>query len=101
MDKYINTIIEINIGYNYSKYHTKISHKISHKISNNYSIKIAKNIKILTAKNAKNRHKKHNTIIAIYRNISKKSQHKKNLKPKSYTIIETIIGYYINVSRGT
>ena len=53
-------------------------------------------------KKRKNQHKQHSTIIAIYierGSNNKKSQ--KNLKQKSYTIIETIIGYYIDVSRET
>ena len=54
-------------------------------------------------KKRKNRHKQHNTIIAIYIEIDEATTKnlKKNLKQKSYTIIETIIGYYIDVSRET
>ena len=55
-------------------------------------------------KKRKNQHKQHSTIIAIYIERKRGSNNKKsqkNLKQKSYTIIETIIGYYIDVSRET
>ena len=64
MDKYINTIIEINIEinieHNYSKYHIKNRQKIA-RLSQDFN-------KIITTKKHKNRHKQHsiNTIIETY-----------------------------------
>ena len=61
MDKHINTIIEINIEHNYSKYHIKKqpeNRQIITRLSQDYH-------KILTTKKHKNRQKQHSTIIAI------------------------------------
>ena len=52
-------------------------------------------------KKRKNRHKQHSTIIENTIIEKPEKFQTKNLNPKSYTIIETIIGYYIDVSRET
>ena len=47
-------------------------------------------------KKGKNRHKQHSIKTIIETRKQQKST-QKNLKPKSYTIIETIIGRYIKM----
>ena len=90
MDKYINTIIEINIEHNYSKYHIKI-----HKKQQDYH-------KILTTKKHKNQYKQHSTIIAIdIENTIIETLPKKIISRMIYNYRYNYRALYIDVSRET